>query len=139
MPEPYGQTTSSSCSPRAGRRRKARIAGPQRPSGTFLRPSANGSSAGCEGSRSQVFLDSRNVLLDRDFRLLRLGRRREAHHEERLAAAWTMRYLFDFEWITTDSSESRASEVTVSAEPTRTANIEPKVSTWTPRGKLPAR
>src|SRR5439155_19938329 len=56
-----------------------------------------------------------------------------------LRPAWTMRYLFDFEWITTDSSESRAFEVTVSAEPTRTANIDPQLSTWTPGGKLPAR
>src|SRR5207247_11360089 len=54
-----------------------------------------------------------------------------------LRPAWTMRYLFDFEWITTDSSESRASAVTVSAEPTRTANIDPNVSTWTPGQNLP--
>src|SRR6059036_2482939 len=50
-----------------------------------------------------------------------------------------MRYLFDLEWITTDSSESFASSVMVIAEPTRTANIDPNVSTWTPRGKLPPR
>src|SRR5713226_1662824 len=52
---------------------------------------------------------------------------------------WMIRYLFDLQWITTDSSESFASDVTVSADPTRTANMDPKVSTCTPRGKLPAR
>src|SRR3989475_11423231 len=86
MPEPCRSTTSSNYSPRAGHRRKARIAARRRRSDMSPRPSANGSYAGCEGSRSQVFLDPRDVLLDRDFRLLRLGCRREAHDEERFAA-----------------------------------------------------
>src|SRR5439155_1056084 len=47
---------------------------------------AAGSSAGSEGSRSQVFLDPRDILLDRVLRLLRIRGWREAHDEQGLAA-----------------------------------------------------
>src|SRR2546430_8057945 len=52
---------------------------------------------------------------------------------------WMIRYWLALEWMITLSRTSLASDVTVSAEPIRTANIDPNVSTWTPFGKLPAR
>src|SRR3989449_3717146 len=75
-----------SSSPRAGHRRRGWTAAPWPPSGTCRRPSASGSSAGCEGSRSQMFFDPRDVLLDRGLRLLWIGGRGKAHHEQCLAA-----------------------------------------------------
>src|SRR5712692_293899 len=85
MPAPCAWTTCSSFCRRAGRRPKGWIAGRPRRSDTSPRPSASGSSAGCEGSRLEMFLDPRDVLLDRDLRLLRIGGGRKAHHEQGLA------------------------------------------------------
>src|SRR5207247_922116 len=79
-------TTYFSCWPRAGPRRRGGIAAPRQRSDTCRRPWASGSSAGCEGSRSQVFLDPRDILLDRVLRLLRIRGWREAHDEQGLAA-----------------------------------------------------
>ena len=50
-----------------------------------------------------------------------------------------IRYWVALDRMTTLSRTSLVSDVTVSAEPIRTANMDPNVSTWTPFGKVPAR
>src|SRR3989449_5678425 len=72
---------------KGGPRPKGSIAGRLRPSDTSRNAWASGSSAGCEGSSSQVFLNPWDVLLDGVLHLQRIRGRRESQHEQGLPAS----------------------------------------------------
>src|SRR5256885_15759133 len=76
------RTTSSKSSAKERHWHKGETEARPRRSGTSPRRSESGSSAGCGGSSLQMLLDARNVFLDRELRLERVGPHSDSHDQE---------------------------------------------------------